>query len=233
MLYEKQLLSKKDVTRLKYFFDIIRSVHDFNQYRIQQELDDVRLLANGIVRKITETNSYSIIFCIDPIIDIIRTIYNNILQINTDIYLEDIQFLDLSTSLDYIDNGIKNIVTPERFRKTKLLKYSDNFCLVPLNIESIYYTSDNKNISKCVVNPGDFLFFQQEAFFCKNMTYYPIFLVMFYNKVRNKINMTRLLKNDNTDIKKNNLNLHNKLSNVPISHSLKDIDDIIQKIEEA
>lgn len=231
MVYDKQLLSKKDVTRLKYFFDIIKSVHHFNQFRIQHEADDLRQIPNTIVRKITETNGYSIIFCIDPIIDIIKTIYNRVLLIDSDIHLEDIQFLDLTTNLSYIDNGIKNTITPEKFRKTKALKYSDNFCIVPLNLESIYYAG-NKTISKVVAKPGDFLFFHQESFFCKKITYYPIFLVMYYNKVRNKINVTRLLKNNGNDTKNTNLNLQDKILNKPITHALKNIEDIILKIEE-
>lgn len=234
MIYEKNKISYVEIQRLKYFFNLVRGIYYFNVYYKNQEMINKSLtLPNDVIKKQTDNDIYSIIFCIDSILDIIKKIHLKVKNINANLNLQDIT-IGKHKMFEYAYGTKKSLKwTAQKFdqQNSNLIKYSNTFCMIPLTNEILFYSEDLIKRRAFPASAGDFLFFENESVFF-GRSYNPSTLNLVYNTVNNPVSGTRLLKSKIRNTKNTNLSLYNIVHNQPIDISLHRIQDILHKIEE-
>jgi len=232
MIYEKNKISFLEVTRLKHFLDLARGIYYFNSFLNHQLISNKTIsIPNTIIKKQTDNDMYSIIFCINSILDIIKKIHLEVKNIHANLNLQDIIIGRHRTFIH--DFGTKN---SKKILKNGTLNSNfindSTFCIIPLANEIIYYTQDLITKKGFQVSAGDFLFFENESMYFGTADFDPPILKLIYSKVNNPVTNTRLLNTENVTTKNTNLNLHNIVQNRPIQITLRKIQDVIQKLEE-
>jgi len=233
MIYEKNKISSLEVTRLKYFLDLARGIYYFNRDFRNYEIGNQSLtLPNIIVKKQTDNDIYSVIFCIDSVLDIIKKIHAKVKTSYTNLHLLDITIGRHKTFIhEYGTKKSTKSLQKDEQQNSSLINYSSNFCVIPLSNEIFYYSTDLVKSKAFSASAGDFLFFENESFYFGKSNN-PITLNLVYSTISNTIAGTRLLKNKGSNTKNTNLSLHNNVQNAPIDITLHRIQDIINKIEE-
>lgn len=232
MIYEKNKISSLEVTRLKHFLDLARGIYYFNSFLNKQQLNNKTItIPNTVIKKQTDNDMYSIIFCINSILDIIKKIHLEVKNLHANLNLQDIIIGRHRTFIN--ENGTKK---SKKILKNGTLNSNfiddSTFCIIPLSSEIIYYTQDLITKKGFRVSEGDFLFFENESMYFGTAEFDPPILKLIYNKVNNPVINTRLLNTENVTIKNTNLHLHNIVQNQPVQITLRKIQDVIQKIEE-
>ena len=233
MIYEKNKVSLLEVTRLKHFLHLARGIYYFNKDFIHFESGKKSFtIPNIVVKKQTNNDIYSIIFCIDSVIDIIKKLHGKVKTIDSNLNLLDITIGRHKTFVHEIGTKkVQKCLQKNYQQNSNLINYSNTFCVIPLSNEIFYYTSDLIKSKAFSASSGDFLFFEGESFYF-GKSYNPITLNLVYGSIDNKVLGTRLLKSTGSDINNTNLSLHDNVQNLPININLRQIQDIINKIEE-